>query len=402
MTTSSPRMNGVPALDVDPYEHDVLREPHEFHERLREAGPLVWLPRHEVYACGRYDQVHAGLRQWQDLISSAGVGLPDLTGGRYWRSPSLLIEADPPAHTPRRRVVNKVLSARALRGLREDFTAAANRMVDGLLERGTFDAVADLAEAFPLTVFPAAVGLGEQVRPHLLSYGDLVFNGGGPENDLFQAAMAKAPEAIAAIAEQTRRETLRPGGLGAQIWAAVDRGELPEAEAPLLVRSLLTAGVDTTVSSIAAAIHCLATNPDQWQLLKQDPARARLAFEEAIRFESPVQTFCRTAVRDTDIAGVGVPAGAKVLLHLASANRDHRRFERPHRYDLTRRVSGHVGFGMGIHQCVGQQFARMEGEVLLSALAAKVATLELAGPPARRLNNTLRSWERLPVRLTPA
>ncbi|MEV4241373.1 MULTISPECIES: cytochrome P450 [unclassified Nocardia] len=396
------RMDDVPTLDIDPYDHDVLREPHEFHERLREAGPLVWLPRYGVYACGRFDQVHAGLRQWQDLISSAGVGLGDLRSGQYWRTPSVLIEADPPAHTPRRAVVNKILSQRALRNLQEDFTIAANRMVDELLERGTVDAVAELAEAFPLTVFPAAVGLGEQVRPHLLVYGDLVFNSGGPENDLFANAMAKAPEAIAAITQQTRRETLRPGGLGAQIWDAVDRGELPEDEAPLLVRSLLTAGVDTTVAAIAAAIHCLATNPEQWQLLKQEPTRARMAFEEAIRFESPVQTFYRTAVSDTDIAGVTVPADAKVLLQLAAANRDPRRFDQPHRYDLNRRVSGHVGFGMGMHQCVGQHLARMEGEAVLSALATKVGAVELAGTPTRRLNNTLRSWERIPVHLTPA
>lgn len=402
MKTSVQNNAGVPELDVDPYDRDILREPHEFHELLRETGSIVWLPRYGVYACGRYEQVHAGLRQWQDLISSAGVGLGDLRTGENWRTPSLLIEADPPAHSPRRAVVDKILSARALRKLREEFAEAANRMVDGLVERGTFDAVTDLAEEFPLTVFPASVGLGEQVRPHLLTYGDLVFNGGGPENELFESAMAKAPEAITAIAAQTRRETLRPGGLGAQIWDAADRGELPEDEAPLLVRSLLTAGVDTTVSSLAASIHCLATHPDQWQLLKQNPARARLAFEEAIRFESPVQTFYRTAVRDTDIAGVSVPADAKVLLHLASANRDPRRFERPHRYDFGRRVSGHVGFGMGIHQCVGQHLARMEGEAVLSALAAKAATLEIAGTPERRLNNTLRSWGRLPVTLTPA
>lgn len=370
-------MDEVPALDIDPYDDDVLRDPHEFHEQLRAAGPLVWIPRYSVYACRRFDQVHAGLRHWQDLISSAGVGLGDLRRGQHWRTPSLLIEAGPPAHTPRRAVVDKILSQRTLRNLQADFTTAADRLVDELLERRTIDAVADLAEAFSLTVFSAAVGLTEQVRPHLLVYGDLVFNGGEPENVLFDNAMARTPEAIAATTRQTQRETLRPGGLGAQIWDPVDRGELPEDEAPLLVRSLLTAGVDTTVASIAAAIHCLATTPEQWQLLRQEPTRARTAFEEAIRFESPVQTFYRTAVSDTDIAGVTVPADAKVLLHLASANRDPRRFDQPHRYDLTRRVSGHVGFGMDMHQCVGQHLARLEGEAVLSALAAKVAAIEL-------------------------
>jgi len=402
MTATSQTWPGVPELDVDPYDHEVLREPQESCERLREAGPLVWLSRYEVYACGRYEQVHTSLRQWQDLISSAGVGLSDLRTAKHFRAPSLLIEADPPAHTPRRALLDGILSARALRSLRQAFAKAADQLIDGLHERGTFDAVAELAEAYPLTVFPDVVGLGPEVRPHLLAYGDLVFNSGGPENDLWAAALRKAPEAVAAITEQTRREALRPGGIGSQIWDLVDSGELPEHEAPMIVRSLLTAGVDTTVAAIAAAIHCLATNPGQWQLLKQDPARARVAFEEAIRFESPVQHMYRTAVRDTDIAGVTVPADAKVLLHLASANHDPRRFEEPQRYDITRRVSGHVGFGMGIHQCIGQHLGRLEGEAVLSALARRVGVLELVGTPVRRLNNVVRSWGRLPVSITAA
>jgi cytochrome P450 len=164
-----------------------------------------------------------------------------------------------------------------------------------------------------------------------------------------------------------------------------------------LVRSLLSAGIDTTVNGIGAAIYCLARFPEQWARLRSDPTLARNAFEEAVRFESPVQTFFRTTTRDVDIGGYTVPEGEKVLMFLASANRDPRRWDHPERYDITRRTSGHVGFGSGIHMCVGQLVARLEGEVLLAALARKVAAIEITGPVKRRFNNTLRGLESLPV-----
>ena len=168
------------------------------------------------------------------------------------------------------------------------------------------------------------------------------------------------------------------------------------------MRSLLSAGLDTTVNGIGAAIYCLARFPEEWERLRSDPSLARNAFEEAVRFESPVQTFFRTTTRDVDIGGSTVPEGEKVLMFLASANRDPRRWENPERYDITRRTSGHVGFGSGIHMCVGQLVARLEGEVLLAALARKVAAIEISGPVKRRFNNTLRGLNSLPVTFTPA
>jgi len=396
-------LNGVPTVDLDPYDPVILADPADFHEQLREAGPVVWLSRYEVYASGRFDQVQAALRMHEELISSAGVGLPDLRVAEFWRPPSVILEADRPEHTPRRAVLNRVLSPRALKKVWEPFAAAADRLVDQLLERRTFDAVTDLAEIFPLIVFPELVGLNDEVRPHLLAYGDLAFNSGGPRNDLMKAALERSTDAVAAVMAQTERTELRTDGIGSQIWSAVDGGGVTEAEAAQLIRSLLAAGVDTTVAGISAAIYGLAAHPDQWQLLKSEPNRARAAFEEAIRWESPAQTFYRTAARDADLGGVTVPAGARVALSLASANHDPRRFENPDVYDINRGIAGgHVGFGFGIHQCAGQHLGRLEGEAILSALARKVDVLELTGTPARRLNNTLRSWGLLPMAVTAA
>lgn len=113
-----------------------------------------------------------------------------------------------------------------------------------------------------------------------------------------------------------------------------------------------------------------------------------------------MQTFFRTTTEPVEIGGEQLPAGAKVMLPLASANRDPRRWRGPDEFDPSRDPSGHVGFGMGIHQCVGQHLARLESEALLTALARRVTAIELAGEPVRHLNNTLRAWESLPIRIT--
>jgi hypothetical protein len=195
------------------------------------------------------------------------------------------------------------------------------------------------------------------------------------------------------------REHLAPDGLGAAIYeAAPDCGLRPE-EAALLVRSLLSAGVDTTVHAIGNAMLCFATYPEQWAAVRADPGRARAAFEEALRFESPVQTFFRTTTRAVAVDGVEIEAGEKVLLFLAAANRDPRRWEQPDRFDVARKASGHMAFGSGLHACVGRMLARMEGEILIGALARRVEAIELDGEPERMLNNTLRGLTRLPVRL---
>jgi 4-methoxybenzoate monooxygenase (O-demethylating) len=391
-----------PALDVDPFSIEFFKDPHPVHELLREAGPVVRLDKWNVYAVARYAEVHAVLNDPQTFCSSRGVGLSDFAKEKPWRPPSLILEADPPAHTRTRAVLNKVLSPAVMKKLRDTFVAAAEAKVDELLAKRSFDAVADLAEAYPLSVFPDAMGLKQEGREHLLPYAGLVFNAFGPPNELRQTAIERSAPHQAYVQEQCQRENLAPGGFGACIHAQVDTGDITAAEAPLLVRSLLSAGLDTTVNGLSAAIYCLARFPEEWQRLRNDPALARNAFEEAIRFESPVQTFFRTTTRDVDFSGFHVGEGEKILMFLAAANRDPRRWENPERYDVTRRTSGHVGFGSGIHMCVGQLVARLEGEAMLVALARKVAAIEITGPVKRLFNNTLRGLESLPITLQPA
>ena len=248
-------------------------------------------------------------------------------------------------------------------------------------------------------MFPNAVGIGQDGRENLLPYGDHAFNAFGPSNDLVAKGEPRVAELSAWVGAQCRRDALAPEGFGADIWAASDRGDITPEQAPLLVRSLLTAGVDTTVHGISAVLYAFATNPDQWPRLRANPGLARVAFDEAVRWESPVQTFFRTATTDVRVGEHVVPEGHKILMFLASANRDPRRWENPDAFDLSRDPSGHVGFGMGIHQCVGQHVARLEAEALMTALARRVRTIELAGPTPRHHNHPLRAWEGIPIRV---
>jgi cytochrome P450 len=394
-----------PSTTVDPFSDEVLADPHPFHRDLRDAGSVVRLERYDVYAMGRYAEVHAALVDWQRFESGAGVGISNFRTEKPWRPPSLLLETDPPRHDAPRHVLEPILAPRALRRLRESWEAAAVELVDELVARSSVDAgvpvdaVADIAEAFPLRVFPDAVGIPQEGRENLLPYGDHTFNAFGPDNHLVERGKARLPDVAGWVNEQCARDRLTSDGFGARIWAAADRGDITHEQAPLIVRSLLTAGVDTTVHALAAVIEGFLSAPDQWDVVRRDPERARVAFDEAIRWASPVQTFFRTAATDVPLGDTVIPAGHKILMYLGAANRDPRHWTDPDRFDLARDPSGHVGFGMGLHQCVGQHVARLEAECLLRALAARVRAIEPAGEPTRHLNNTLRAWASLPIRL---
>lgn len=398
--------SGVPVVDIDPFCDAFLSDPYASHHQLREAGPVVWIPAYGIYACARHESVHAVLNDHGTYISGAGVGLANFNKEPPFRPKSLILEADQPSHTKARTVLARILSPKTVMQIRATFTAEAELLIDRLLKRQAagevIDAVKDLSEVYPLKVFPDAVGVGETNRENLLLYGNMIFNAFGPRNERLQKSAELVQPVTAWIMAHCQRENLRPGGFGDLINQAADAGEITHEEAPLLVRSFLSAGVDTTVNGISNAILCLAKHPEQYAKLCDDHSLARPAFEESLRFESSVQTFFRTTSKDTEMSGVQIPKDSKVITFLAAANRDERQWPNPDSFDIQRRPTGHMSFGSGIHGCVGQVVARLEGEVVLTALAKRVSRIDLIGMPERRLNNTLRAMASMPVRLIPA
>lgn len=389
----------VPRLEIDPFSEEFLSDPFAYHPRLREVGPVFWLEAIGVYGVARHEEVTQVLRNHEVFVSSRGVGLADFSKEKPFRPPSLLLEADPPLHNKTRAVMNRIVAMPVLKGLEDEWRAKAKDLVAELIQKDEFDAVIDLAEEFPMRVFPDAVGLMDEGRHHLLTYAAIVFNAFGPRNKIFEDGMADAAEASEWVAKACKRENLKEDGWGEAVYKSADRGDCTHAEAERLIRSLLSAGVDTTVNGVSNLMYAFTQFPDEWEKMGTDQSSTRRAFNEGLRWRSTVQTFFRTAAQDTTLANINIPEGSKVLTFLAAANRDEGRWENPNDFSVTRNASGHVGFGHGIHVCLGQMVARMEADALLSAMREKISRITAVGAPKIRLNNTLCSIESLPVKI---
>jgi 4-methoxybenzoate monooxygenase (O-demethylating) len=186
-------MMPIPELDADPYGPEFFEDPWPVHAAVREAAPVVRMRRHACLAIGRHADVVAVMRDWQTFVSSRGVGLRDYHVSPPLRGRAMILETDPPEHTRRRRVLERALSPAAVRALRPAFEAAAEALVERLLAAREVDAVPAIAEAYPLSVFPDALGIEMKGRENLLPFGNFTFNTMGPDNDLLAASLAELP-----------------------------------------------------------------------------------------------------------------------------------------------------------------------------------------------------------------
>lgn len=388
-----------PSSDIDPFSSEFRADPFTHYRMLREIAPLVWLERYGIWCASHYHIIKEVLSNWQDYSNAGGGGLSNYLKVKPWRRPSLILDVDPPEHTRTRKLLMNAFSATAIKRMYGDFTQVADVLVSRALEKQTIEAVEELVAPFPLKVFPDAVGMLELDRSTMVKYGGIVFGAFGPPTDWYHELMKEAPAVGAWIDARCERDALTPEGLGAKIYAAHDAGEITYEEAKLLVRSLLSAGVDTTIDSIGLALRCLCDFPDQFALLREEPELARNMFEEATRFDASSQSLFRTTLREVELAGQQIARHEKVLLFVGSAGRDPAKWDAPDTFDIRRKIVGQMSYGWGIHACVAQMMARLEGEVFFLALARKVRVLEPAGTPELRLVPGLRGLTKLPLRL---
>ena len=387
----------ITAWDIDPYSKEVLLDPETFFSALRERGPFVYLNKYKMLACGRYKETKAVFSDHQRFVSSRGVGIQDFKLEKPWRPPSLVLEVDPPKHTRNRRFLTKALSPNKIAQLKDFFKNCADELINELLQKKEIDGILDLAEIFPTRVFPEAVGLKKIDKETLLGYGAMVFNALGPDNEFRKDAMAKGLSVLEKINKQCLEENISAKGLAKEIYRSTAEHFEEDELAGMLVRSLLSAGIDTTVSAIGNLLWCFAKNPEQFQLVKDDKSLVGNAVEESLRLTSPVKAFCRTSAIETEVSGVAIEEGTKILCVLGSANTDPEMWDNPYKYDVTRRTIGHLALGIGVHNCVGQTLARAEITALTMSLVERVKTIRPAGIAAWKPNNAMRSLESLPI-----
>lgn len=392
---------GIPDLDVDPFDVDLLLNPYDYYRALRDAGPVVHIPQYNMLAVGRYAETRAVFVDHAHFGSARGVGLDDFALVEPFRPKSIILEADPPDHSRTRRVLANTMSRTIVGDLEPIFEDFAHRAFDALPDGEPFDAVELLAKEYPATAFPEAVGMTSIHRENLLDYSSMVFNAVGPDNLIRQASFARAGEFVPWVTAACARDQLRDNGLGAMVYAAADDGSITAEEAGLLVRSLLTAGIDTTVGGIGGMLAHLGRDNGAWERLQQDRSLINSCVEESLRLDSPVHGFGRTARVDTEIAGFPVAEGTKVLCVLGAANTDPERWgDDADDFRVDRNPTGHIAFGAGVHICVGHALARQEMQSFLSVMLDRVSDFETVGEPEWNPNNSLRTVAALPAKVT--
>jgi cytochrome P450 len=391
--------NGLPSIDEDVFSRVAVLDARAVDDRLRELAPVVWLNRENIAMLGRWEHVSAGLRDWESFSNTS----------RPWHDPNsvrpeILLTDDPPKHTRVRTIVGSALSPRTLQVMEAHFRKIAAEQVDALLARSgrEIDAVADITAPFVHKVLPDIIGMPDKGREQMSAFGHAVWATMGPMNELFDEAMVGAQPLLEWAAWACAREQLDPDSLGMHMYLAADRGEITPEEAHLLVMTILSAGADTTVITMANAIRAFCEFPEQWKALQADPRLLRNAFDEALRWDSPSRMAGRIAVKDVEIDSYVIPAGTRCGLMFAAANRDPRKWEEPERFDIRRDLRGQLGWGYGIHSCVGRTLAQLEADALLGALIERIDRFEAAGDPQWWITTIGHGPAKLPIRFHAA
>ncbi|HTW15599.1 MAG TPA: cytochrome P450 [Nocardioides sp.] len=385
-------MTTAPISDVDLFADDVLLDPYPTYARLREFGPVVHLPTNGVYALTRYDTVRSALGDWETFSSAHGIGFNPMVNEAL---AGTSLASDPPAHTALRAALTENLSPRALRGLKAQIDAKADALVAELVESGSFEAIDGLARALPLEIVADLVGFTGKVRGHMLTWGKAANQVIGPLNQRTSDSFPIAGELYAWCAA-VAKDDLAEGSIGRGIFEAEERGAIPPGSAGPIIHQYLAAGVENTVSAIGNIIALFAAHPDQLALVRKDLSLVPAAFNEVLRFWSPLNVWGRETTRDAEIEGVVIPAESRVAVLLGSGNRDPRHYADPDEFTVERNPVDHLALGYGVHGCAGQGLARLEAHAVIDSLARRVERF-VVGPETRVPHNVTRSIDSLPV-----
>ena len=365
-----------PSLDLDLFSDEAIADPFPLYTQIRDTGPVVWLDRYDMWAVCRYDDVQAALRADSTLLSGNGVAVNAALNDTGAKN-SLVSDGD--EHKRLRSAVMKPMMPTALRDIRERMQQLSDDLVDRLLAMDNFDGMSDFAHHLPISVVSVLVGLPESGRERMLDWAAASFNALGPMNERGQAAFPDLVEGIQYITGLDRTD-LHPEGWAAGLYQAADDGLITLDEAKVLVFDYVAPSLDTTILGTGHMLFELGRNPDQFAKLKADPSRIAAAVHESLRIGTPVRAFTRHADNDYRADEVFVPAGDRVAIFYASANRDERHYPDPDTFDVDRNPKDHVAYGWGVHRCAGAHLANLEMECLLNAMVRKVDTIDVGDP----------------------
>ena len=385
-----------------------IENPYPALAELRKIGKPVWHEGAQMFLAATYADANAVLRN-RSLGRIFKAREPDSDWNTFnWLHSDSLLDSEPPKHTRLRSLLVKAFNKNKIDSLRPDVVRLTESLLQGIhakIERdGQFDAIADFAEPLPVKVIAALLGFPDEDEHLLRPWSQAIVK--MYELDPSEQAQAEAQRASQEFADYVRGlmelRKITPGTDLISDLAAVeeDGQKLNAQELIATCVLLLNAGHEASVNGFGNGLVAAMQRPDQLELLRTRPHEiAATAIDEFLRFDAPLHLFERTATADVEIGGVLVREGQKIASLLGSANRDESVFENPTEMNLERDPNPHIGFGAGIHFCIGAPLARMEMTTSLPALFERYPTLELAAEPVRRPGFVLRGYESVILRV---
>ncbi len=384
--------------------------PHDQFDRLRAEAPVYWHPEPGdtgFWALTKHADVRAASHDCDTFSSElGGTFIPTADEEALVSLRLTILNMDPPKHNRYRKLVSKGFTPRMIRMLVDEIERRAAVVIDNVCEKGEVEFVEEIAAQVPVQMICEMIGLEKELWPRIFELSNqLIGSRDDPDFVVVEGQELMAAMEVYALCDAVaadRRANPRDDIMTALVQAEIDGERLDDAELNLFFITLIVAGNETTRNLINHAMVALVEHPDQAQRLRDDPSLWDTGVDEMLRWGSSIHNFRRTATRDTELRGVPIKEGDKVVLYYASANRDEDVFVDPHTFDVGRTPNDHVTFGGGgVHYCLGASLAKAEIRATMRQIVERLPDLELAAEPNRLHSDFVNGIKTMPVRFTP-
>jgi len=390
-------------LAFNPWDENFRRNPYSFYQPLRMGPPPVMRFFIPVAVVSRYADVLATLRDHARFSSVPVRNRMTTEVAEVFGDAPSVINSDQPIHTRLRKLVSRDFTPRAIRELEPRVRKLTNGLLDELARKRNFDLIADFAVPLPVRIIASILGIPGERYETFKKWSDTLMEMTTmpPGASIGAHVRPNLTEMRAYFAEEIDRRRRHPGAdlMSSLVSAHEDTEMLSASELMQFLVIMLIAGNETTTNLIGNGMRALLEHPDQMELLRRDPTLMPRAIEEMVRYDSPAQAVFRTARENVAIGGTAVEKGSGIFLMLGSANRDGAKFPNPDGLDITREENDHVGFGDGIHYCLGAPLARLEGGIAFDMMLDRFPHLRLDGGPQLDYKTSffVRSLKSLPM-----
>lgn len=378
-------------IAFDPFSREYFDDPRAMYDQLLEREPVYYSERYGFWALTRWDDVAEAAKDWATFSSAYGVTIEQITSHEQIDFESLIM-IDPPRHDRLRSLVSRVFTPRAVGGLEPMVREVIGKTFDALEDRASFDVVQDVSAPFPVEIISRMLGVPAEDRQQIRHWLDITLSRAEGEMGTSEAGLEAAIASGTYFYELAVDKRKTPGDdMISRLIEAEYRDEegnlhqLSDVEIAGFASLLGGAGAETVTKLVGNAAVLFDRNPDQWSLVLEDARVVPAAVEEILRYYPPAQYLGRYTVRDYHRHGVTIPAGSPVLLVVGAATRDARVYENPDRFDITREPKLALGFGYGVHSCLGAALARMESRIAIEELATRYPRFRVLGDGLTRV-----------------